>query len=617
MKTRFHELTAWLLTLAMLMTFIPSFAFSVSAAETVANGTCGTGVNWVLDSDGVLTVSGSGKMNDYRSVMQIPYYSYKEQIKSVVIENGVTYIGNNAFHGCTNLQSLTIMGDLDKIGARAFFSCNAITTITYYGVNAPELGSSVGLEQLSIKVTVPENYAEGVDKFAGLQVFRTLPATGGEAETPTYEVKILRHTTDTGVAVKSIISDGKQAERATHKKDLTVLLKITGEGTADDVYVRYISIGAGQSYYLSDEECPITLDEENLTLTIPGELVDGTVEIDTGIMLDVIVNLEGGYLKNTSYAQRWYDADPSDDVAVLSKEYAFYGYGGSWAWNECFAKDGYILNEITSNLPQHGPYDPNREIGPVLERDIELTLVWEPDPNAPVTHTVSVTANPAESGTVSGDGEYEEGEEVTVTATANDGYKFVNWTENGEVVNTDASYTFTVTADRELEAVFEREAAPIAFDGAQIRISGEQGLRFVFSMSREYYATLTHPTSYTQTGEGFGGVALPTDRIEGELTKDSASCAIVPAVVLFDETDTTVRYTVCLTGISDYEREYSVIPYVTDAEGNTIYGELADGISVYEIAELVYASENESEQTKQYLLENILNRVAPEKYPIA
>ena len=88
-------------------------------------------------------------------------------------------------------------------------------------------------------------------------------------------------------------------------------------------------------------------------------------------------------------------------------------------------------------------------------------------------------------------------------------------------------------------------------------------------------------------------------------------------MVLFDETDTTVRYTVCLTGISDYEREYSVIPYVTDAEGNTIYGELADGISVYEIAELVYASENESEQTKQYLLENILNRVAPEKYPIA
>ncbi|MBR1513912.1 MAG: hypothetical protein IJ622_06450, partial [Bacteroidales bacterium] len=49
---------------------------------------------------------------------------------------------------------------------------------------------------------------------------------------------------------------------------------------------------------------------------------------------------------------------------------------------------------------------------------------------------------------------YYEGEACTVTATANTGYQFVNWTENGTVVSTDANYSFTVTSDRDLVANF-------------------------------------------------------------------------------------------------------------------------------------------------------------------
>ncbi len=68
---------------------------------------------------------------------------------------------------------------------------------------------------------------------------------------------------------------------------------------------------------------------------------------------------------------------------------------------------------------------------------------------------ISFSASPADGGTVTGDGTYEENAEVTVTATANDGYKFVKWTENGTDVSTNASYTFTATEDRNLVAVFE------------------------------------------------------------------------------------------------------------------------------------------------------------------
>lgn len=73
------------------------------------------------------------------------------------------------------------------------------------------------------------------------------------------------------------------------------------------------------------------------------------------------------------------------------------------------------------------------------------------------TYTIAVSASPSEGGTVSGGGEVEKNTSVTVTATANSAYSFVKWTENGEQVSTDASYTFTATGNRTLVAVFEPE----------------------------------------------------------------------------------------------------------------------------------------------------------------
>ena len=69
-----------------------------------------------------------------------------------------------------------------------------------------------------------------------------------------------------------------------------------------------------------------------------------------------------------------------------------------------------------------------------------------------LTYTVNATA---ENGTVTGAGEYEEGATATLTATANEGYEFVNWTVAGKEVSTEATYSFAVTADVALVANFE------------------------------------------------------------------------------------------------------------------------------------------------------------------
>ena len=79
--------------------------------------------------------------------------------------------------------------------------------------------------------------------------------------------------------------------------------------------------------------------------------------------------------------------------------------------------------------------------------------------NCNASYEIVVSANPAEGGIVIGAGTYSQDEMCTVSATANTGYSFVNWTEYGMVVSTDAVYSFNVGDDRNLVANFEFSGA--------------------------------------------------------------------------------------------------------------------------------------------------------------
>ncbi len=77
----------------------------------------------------------------------------------------------------------------------------------------------------------------------------------------------------------------------------------------------------------------------------------------------------------------------------------------------------------------------------------------------PQNYTISVSANPTNGGSVSGGGTYQQGQSCTVYATANEGYTFTNWTENGTQVSTNANYSFTVTGNRNLVANFQENSS--------------------------------------------------------------------------------------------------------------------------------------------------------------
>jgi formylglycine-generating enzyme required for sulfatase activity len=81
----------------------------------------------------------------------------------------------------------------------------------------------------------------------------------------------------------------------------------------------------------------------------------------------------------------------------------------------------------------------------------------------PDEYSITVSANPSNGGTVSGGGTYQQGQSCTVHATANEGYTFINWTENEVVVSTESEYTFLVTSDRTLVANFQQQTGDQTF----------------------------------------------------------------------------------------------------------------------------------------------------------
>jgi len=87
------------------------------AGEIVASGTCGENLTWTLTSQRVLTISGTGDMDD----SFFSWYEYHQSIQTVIIEDGVTSIYNTAFADFSNLQSVTIGNSVKRIGWAAFY----------------------------------------------------------------------------------------------------------------------------------------------------------------------------------------------------------------------------------------------------------------------------------------------------------------------------------------------------------------------------------------------------------------------------------------------------------------------------------------------------------------
>ena len=90
---------------------------------------CGIHVTWALSEEGQLTISGTGDMYNYYDHEELPWGTKLNQIKKVVVENGVTRIGDYAFVGCSNLTNAVIPDSVKSIGNNSFANCETLTDL--------------------------------------------------------------------------------------------------------------------------------------------------------------------------------------------------------------------------------------------------------------------------------------------------------------------------------------------------------------------------------------------------------------------------------------------------------------------------------------------------------
>ena len=134
----------------------------------------------------------------------------------------------------------------------------------------------------------------------------------------------------------------------------------------------------------------------------------------------------------------------------------------------------------------------------------DRTLVANFSVQAPNTYNINVSPNPSNGGTVTGGGSYNQGASCTVTATANTGYTFTNWTENGNVVSSNANYTFTVTGNRTLVANFQLQSYTISVS-ANPSNDGTVSGGGQYNYGQSCAVTATANTGYTFTNWTEGG----------------------------------------------------------------------------------------------------------------
>ena len=182
--------------------------FSFSAIHADDNGSCGDNLTWKFtSSDGTLTISGTGNMTNFVDYRYVPWGSLRNEIKKVVIGDGVTNIGKYAFYECTNLTSVEMPNSVTSIEAAAFDGCKSLTSIkipnsvtsigdwAFYNCKAltsVEIPNSVtsignvaflsckGLTSITFKGSTPPTFGNGVFDYVDKSIPVYVPAHRGE-----------------------------------------------------------------------------------------------------------------------------------------------------------------------------------------------------------------------------------------------------------------------------------------------------------------------------------------------------------------------------------------------------------------------------------------------------
>ena len=306
------RLLSFVLAVLMIASLLPATAL---AADIVDSGTCGaegdgSNLTWTLDSDGVLTISGSGDMHDY-GFSSAPWYGSRSRVKSAVIADGVTSIGSSAFSHCTSLTSVTIPDSVTRIGNGAFSNCRSLTSVTIPG-SVTSIGDSAFSDCKSLtSVTIPDSVTSiggGAFYKCGSLTSVTIP----DSVTSIGDSAFFYCTSLTSVTIPdSVTSIGNRAfDYCTSLTSVTIPDSVTSIGVGAFALCTSLTgiwVAEGNSYYASDAsgvlfnkdkitlvQCPGTFREYTIpdsVTSIVGYAFDGCVSLTSVTIPDSVTSI--------------------------------------------------------------------------------------------------------------------------------------------------------------------------------------------------------------------------------------------------------------------------------------------------------------------------------------
>nr|WP_302651767.1 fibronectin type III domain-containing protein [uncultured Agathobaculum sp.] len=174
-KRRFVGILTALALLAGLCTPIGGLLPAAGAAEIIAQGDTSTrgDIHWELDSEGTFTLSGNGRPPVVSPSMVItPWDDYKNQIRRVVIEEGVWSTGEYSFAGCTSLVEVELASSVTAIGDGAFSGCTNLTSVAFpsalHSIGSSAFSGCTGLTELNFPGSLESIGSRAFSGCAGL-----------------------------------------------------------------------------------------------------------------------------------------------------------------------------------------------------------------------------------------------------------------------------------------------------------------------------------------------------------------------------------------------------------------------------------------------------------------
>ncbi len=374
--------------------------------------------------------------NSVTSIGEKAFY-YCTGLTSVTIPNSVTSIGSSAFRGCTGLTSITIPNSVTSIGESAFYNCQGLTTVTI-GNSVTSIGSyafkdCTGLNSIQVKAKTPPqcndntffNVPIDIPVYVACDKEAYQNSTGWSSFTNIIEYR------EYSAVVQSSANGSAEMLSYTCDNELTI------QATANEHY-HFTQWSDGNTDNLRTfvvfQDTTLTAEfapnPYNISTSATNGRVEGAGEYDYGTTATLVAIADEHY----HFAQ-WSDGNTDNPRTIMIK--------GDATYTAKFAIDQFTITTTC---------------------DIRY-------------------------GEVTGDGVYDYGTRITLTAIPNSGYEFKQWS-NGLTYN---PYRFTVLEDLSLEAVFVSSAAT-AIENTEIDTTPQKVL-----INGQVYI-LRNGKTYTLTG---------------------------------------------------------------------------------------------------------------------